>query len=128
MLVSEHIADFLNYIRSSKTCFHIAETTDEDTSKKTQDILHALELQHCNYHERAKLATELVCIRQERRDAKDVMATVEPLIDWAKNNEAAIRSLEKVLGEIRKVEKSIESRTYYPRTEVVKQVLGGKTK
>ncbi len=83
--------------------------------KKTQDVLHELELCELTYHERARAATELRKIRQRRRAAKDIIDTVTPLINWMSCQTAAINMLKKYLGEMRKAESKTEGRVYYKR-------------
>ena len=75
----------------------------------TQDYLHKLELDGLDYKERAKIATQLAKCRQARRECKDTVEILEPLIQF----------LESDIGKTRKVEGRMETRTYIPR--VLKQ-------
>lgn len=87
----------------------------------TQDYLHKLELDGLTYGERAKLATELAKCRRLRREHKDTVETLIPLVEFldSPKGKAAMDGLKEILGKTRKTEERMESRVYYNR------VLGG---
>ena len=58
-------------------------------------------------------------MRQARRQEKDIVAQLAPVVEWAKENDVAIRRLQRVLGELRKVDRNIQNRFYTPRTNVL---------
>lgn len=68
---SDIISAFLNLIIQSENEYQFALELQRAEEKKTQDVLHMLELDNLNYKERAKLATQLKNIRQKRRRYKD---------------------------------------------------------
>ena len=82
--------------------------------KLTQDYLHMLELEGLNYNERAKVATRLSQCRQLRRESKDTVEILEPLISFLESDKGKnmINLLKETLGKTRKVEERMESRTY----------------
>lgn len=123
---SERISEFLDWLRESDTIYNMAQATAEEESKKTQDILHKLELGSTTYHERAKLGRALIDIRKKRREAKDTIAVLEPVVGWKEENKSCIGSLERLLGQVRKEEINTEGRIYYPRTGIVEETLGGR--
>lgn len=120
---SEVVSTFLAFLRDSKTNYNIAEAREQELNDMTQDILHSLELDDNSYHEAAHLARVLAEVRKERRDAKDLITVLSPLAHWVEDNKTVLKSLERLLGDIRKAEKSTESRFYIPRTDVVKNTL-----
>ncbi len=126
MSTSQFISDFLEFLRESQQDYNIAIDIESTKSKETQDILHKIELDDIKYHEYAKLAKALKSIRNERREAKNTKQQLEPLIGWVEGNQAVLRELERLLGELRKVEKNIKNAHYYPRTEVVNEILKDK--
>lgn len=83
----------------------------------TQDLLHKLELGDLPYKERAKVATQLARCRQSRRECKDTIQVLQPLIDYLGTEKG--RQLNNLLGEVlgktRNVEKLMETRVYHPR-------------
>lgn len=83
----------------------------------TQDYLHHLELDGLNYKERAKVATQLAACRQERRNHKDMVISLEPLVDYLETDrgKTMLNMLKEALGKTRKIEKYMETRKYYPR-------------
>lgn len=66
-------------------------------------------------------------VRQERRQAKDKIICLQPVIDWMEENQSTIKGLERLLGSVRKAEKSIEGRIYHPKTNIVKDAIGEET-
>lgn len=47
--------------------------------------------------------------------AKDRLTMTAPVGSWLEQNQAVVKGLERLLGEIRKAEKSTENRVYIPR-------------
>lgn len=82
-----------------------------------QDYLHMLELDGLNYSERAKVATKLMKCRQDRRDSKDMVRVLEPLIKFLESDKGRnmMNLMKEVLGKTRRVEKDMENRVYVPR-------------
>lgn len=82
-----------------------------------QDYLHMLELDGLNYGERAKIATRLMKCRQDRRDSKDMVRVLEPLIRFMESDKGRnmVNLMKEVLGKTRRVEKEMENRIYVPR-------------
>ena len=83
----------------------------------TQDYLHSLELDMLSYSDRAKLATKLSRCRRLRRDHKDMVMSLAPLVDFlnSERGKRMMKDLRETLGQTRKIEKYMETRKYYPR-------------
>lgn len=113
--ISEPLEAFLGYLRECVQIYHIAEDEEAEADALTQDILHSLELEQHDETEYLALARELVAARQKRRAAKDRLTMTAPVVGWVKDNQGVIKSMERLLGEIRKAEKSTENRVYIPR-------------
>ncbi len=122
---SEQISGFLDFLRECNMAYRIALANEEEANQKIQDLLHTLELDSPGYHDGAKLARMIASVRKDRRAAKDEIVKLQAIISWIELYDKTIHSLEKLLGEVRKAEKSTEGRTYTPRTDVVKRALGG---
>ena len=120
---AEQFQQLLKFISQCQANFSIAETIQEDTEAETQDILHKLELEEITYHEYARLSKALKKVRIERRKAKDTIEQLGPLVTWVVQNNKVIKELERVLGEMRKVEKNMQYRHYNPKTNIVKETL-----
>lgn len=69
------------------------------------------------------LAMSLKRIRRCRRQAKKRQRVLGPIWDWVEQNQKYIKGLEKLLGEIRREEKSLERLVYKPRTDAVYRAL-----
>lgn len=120
--VSNGIEAFLDYIRETEQLYRISVANEQEANDATQDILHSLELEVHDYHSSARLARKLKEVRQARRAAKDLMGQTLPVVEWAEGNRQTIKALERLLGEVRKMEKNTGNRIYTPKTAIV----GGK--
>lgn len=114
-MTSKSIETFLDFLRESNQQFNIAVMVEQETNDRTQDILHRLELQQHTYHEYANLSKELRDTRKERRNAKDKISCLAPIVTWSEDNKNVIKGLEQLLGAVRKAERSTEQRIYTPR-------------
>ena len=85
--------------------------------KLTQDYLHSLELDDLDYAGRAKIATKLALCRIERREHKDTVMILEPLVQYldSEKGKQLFNLLREVLGRTRKTEERMKNRVYYPR-------------
>lgn len=83
----------------------------------TQDYLHKLELDDIGYAERAKIATKLQGCRRMRRNYKDMVEVLEPLVMFLDSDKGRnmINLLREALGKTRKIESRMENRVYFPR-------------
>lgn len=82
----------------------------------TQDLLHAIEFSK-SYKQRCKYVTQLHYNRRRRRQYKNTMAVLKPIIDFLQKeeNKKAINRLTNILGEARKTKSHIHEKTYSPR-------------
>ncbi len=85
--------------------------------KLTQDYLHMLELGNLNYKERAKVATKLARCRKTRRECKDTVEVLKPLVEFLESDRGKnlYNLVREALGKTRKVEERMETRVYIPR-------------
>lgn len=115
--VSDVISDFCRTI--DRAVKDYTQNYDEVSrmEKLTQDYLHKLELGNLNYKERAKVATQLAKCRKARRDCKDTVEILEPLVDFLNigNGRNLVNLMREVLGRMRKAEERMKTRTYRPR-------------
>lgn len=82
----------------------------------TQDLLHAIEFSN-NCKERYKYSTQLHYNRKRRRQYKDAITVLKPIIDFIQKeeNKKILNRLTNILGEARKVKNSSSDRAYSPR-------------
>ena len=85
--------------------------------KLTQDYLHKLELEDLDYKARAKLATQLRNCRRVRREIKDTLEVLGPLIQFLECDRGRnmLNLLREALGKTRKAEEYMKTRYYRPR-------------
>lgn len=120
---SEKLSAFLDFLRSSDEELYIVCSIQRDMDQATQDILHHIEMQENTQHEFILEGIALKDIRQKRRNAKDRERILTPVVEWYAANQRVVNDLQRLLGKVRKEEKSIENRTYTNRTEVVRMIL-----
>ena len=82
----------------------------------TQDLLHAIEFSN-NYKERYRYSTQLHYNRVRRRQYKNAVAVLKPLVEFMRKeeNKKVFNRLSNILGEARKAKKHINEKTYSPR-------------
>lgn len=110
----QHFLDLLTQIRSDTTFW---QEELSRTEQLTMDYLHQLELEETGYHDRAKIASSLVNVRQERRQAKNQLEISASLLAFADSEQGKQlnNQLRQVLGATRKAEKLAANRSYMPR-------------
>ncbi len=116
---SEHISNFLKFLKNIQTDYNIALETEKEADRETQDILHRLELGNDSYHTMAQMSKTIKSVRMERRKAKDARSEAEPVIRWLKESPQSVHALEQLLGEVRKIEKSNTNRHYTNKTGIL---------
>ena len=121
MKASKDLERFLDFLKSAESQLDQVMAGQQEAEAETQDILHSLELEKHSYHEMAALSRKLAEIRQTRRQHKDTAAQLTPVAEWAKENDAAVRSLQRLLGDVLKTERSTQNQFYTPRTNVLKE-------
>ncbi len=115
MNVSEMLKQFLDFEKDCETVYDLYSENVPRLDKATQDLLHQLEFG--SYKERQKTANMIAKIRKERRESKDGVAVLQPLMELFRTNDGRkfIRQMQVILGETRKIEKSMDNRIYFPR-------------
>lgn len=125
MRTSEQIAAFLDMLREARMDHNIAVQRESDADKETQDIMHWSEFQAGQASQDAKAAIldAQSLVRQHRRQAKDTAEILRPVISWVDDHGQIVKSLERLLGEVRKAEKNTESRCYTEKTDIITRTL-----
>ncbi len=115
MNISDKLKQFLDFEKDCETAYGLCSDNVPKLDKATQDLLHQLEFG--SYRERNKTANMLAKIRRERRESKDSVALLQPLVELFSTNDGRkfIKQLQLVLGEIRKIEKNMDNRIYTPK-------------
>lgn len=124
---SERLSEFLSFLRESEDNLRMAIEEMEQTGAETQDILHRLELYDDKHHAVAALGKKMRTVRRRRRVAKDTVELLTPLVEWAGENKDFLSGLQRVLGELRKIERRQQNRTYLPRTDILEDGCGART-
>ena len=120
MKKSEYIKAFLDFLRESELQYRFSHETVETEDKRCQDLLHAIEFEPSS-KERSKICTRLRNSRIKRRENKDTVEELQPIMDYLKDYKRAVDQLGQVLGAVRKIEKYHANRSYKPRVEKEKE-------
>jgi hypothetical protein len=115
ILQSKDLENFLNILRSSQEKYNIHYENVNKCDKEQNNIVHDFELLDLKYSGRAKLGTKLTKLRKERRHSKDIVELTSETVQFYKDNGMFIKKLEKLLGDLRKKEKNMETRIYIRR-------------
>ena len=116
---SIHIESFLKFCRSCTEANRLAAVAEIDMDNQTQDILHNIEINDNFPDDYILQGIALKNIRNDRREAKDIQKITHPVVQWVQNNQKTINELEKLLGAVRKAEKSTQGRMYSNRTKIL---------
>lgn len=114
---SESISSFCKLMENAQRDYAWNYDEVNRMDRLTQDYLHKLELDGLDYKERAKVATQLAKCRQARRECKDTVEILEPLVQFLESDKGKnlLNFVREALGKTRKVEERMETRTYIPR-------------
>lgn len=116
---SIQIDNFLRFCRNCTEANRRAAVTEIDMDNQTQDILHNIEI-NTNYPDDYVIqGLVLSNIRKKRREVKDIQKITHPVVQWVQQNQKTINELEKLLGAVRKAEKSTTNRVYKNRTNIL---------
>lgn len=116
---SIQIESFLKFCRSCTEANRLAAVAEIDMDNQTQDILHNIEINDNFPDDYIMQGIALKNIRKDRREAKDIQKITHPVVQWVQQNQKTINELEKLLGYVRKAEKSTQGRTYSNRTKIL---------
>ena len=124
-LISSGLEEFLKHLRDVESMFHANSMTEVEAVSETQDLLHYLELCEQDDETMKSVCRRLKEIRKERRAAKDYILQAGHVVSWIEANRQVIKSLEQVLGQVRKEERRGESRVFSPRTNTIDNLMKG---
>lgn len=122
---SQIIKTFLDFVDSARSEYNFNLEAMKNEERITQDYLHKLELEGLNCRERSKIATQLAHNRQARRNYKDAVEELEPIVEFFEDpkNRSVLNSMSQLLGQVRKVESYHKRRFYVPKVidgEIIK--------
>ena len=114
---SSVIKMFLDFVENAKSDYNYSLEAMKNEDRITQDYLHKLELEGLNYRERSKIATQLATNRRNRRNYKDAVEELEPIINFFEEpqNRNFLNHMSQLLGQVRKVESYHQKRFYIPK-------------
>lgn len=128
-MTSEKLKSFLDDIREAEADLNSAISDEIEANQQTQDILHAIEMDEYDHRRAPALVRTLWAVRKRRRVSKEAVERLTPIVDWSKENQDTIKSLERLLGTLRRTERHQEKRMYTRRTNILesKDLLSDKS-
>ncbi len=114
--VSEQIKRFLDFVDECRELNSMAYDGVGEEDKRHQDLMHEIEFEE-DPDKIAEIGMRVHQNRVQRRVYKDIYAVTAPVVKFAREpqNKKAMDLARQLLGEVRKVEKRQENRTYIPR-------------
>lgn len=116
---SIRIDSFLRFCRDCIDANKRSAIAEMDADNQMQDILHNIEINDNFPDDYILQGLALKNIRKERREAKDIQKITYPIVQWVNQNQKTINELEKLLGAVRKAERSTQGRMYSNRTKIL---------
>ena len=115
--LSQQISGFLQLLDQAQKDYILSQSEITRLDQLTQDYLHLLELQDRDYHNLAQVATSIKQCRINRRQHKDNIVLLEPLVTLlsSEKGKLIISQLQQTLGAVRKAERAAQDRHYSPR-------------
>ena len=122
-LCPEYVIDkFLEFTRNVQSLTYQLDAQIEEYRNQEQDFDHYIELSDdLSEDEAYKVYCRIKDMRRERRKCKNEKELLEPVLDWITNAESSLKSLQNVLGKIRKNKVTIDNRAYVVRTHVFEE-------
>ena len=124
---SEYIEEFLKFIREVPEKYNNAQSQEKEADMETQDILHWTEfneMPNIDGDGGVLILGVIGIVRRKRRSGKDTKTILQPAVEWMNTHKGTINSLEQLLGDVQKAEKSTKNRRYTERTNIMEQMLG----
>ena len=113
------IAKFWQFIHQIESKSEISAQDESKIDKEIQDLLHKIEIEECSEEESLKIIKRIKELRQERRDCKDYLTLVAPLIEFLKDesNAKCLKTLANIAGRVNNKAKQLGNRVYFLRTK-----------
>lgn len=121
MKESEKLSSLLKEIRELQNQYAFSQGRIDDLELLQGDLLHKIEFNAGIASERNKIATQLKKMRNERRKHKEMVELHKELIVFLNDNQSQVKRLEKILGNMRKIEEMQSNRQYKPRSMTVEE-------
>lgn len=119
---SGYLEDFLNFLDFVEEQRSIQTQNLADRNNDLLDLEHYIEFEKADGKTRLKLYAKLQDTRKERRKAKDMLQTMEPICLWISENQNSVQKLRNLLGQVRKIERGQASRAYAIRGHILDDV------
>lgn len=108
------ISDILQEARRQNT---LAINDLKYCEDRQNDLLHEIEFGSANRQHLGKVARELRDIRIRRRNAKNMIKIVKPIIDWSEKSDNIRNGLYKAIGDTKRIDSELRSMKYTFKTE-----------
>ena len=111
---SEVLSEFLSYIDRIRYDYKSAHDAVRKEEKRLQDLLHELEFAD-GENEKRRAGTKLQQSRRNRRQKKDEMMRIEPIVQFfdEPTQKSSINKMRQLLGKQRKQEEFLDGERHY---------------
>lgn len=121
MKESEKLSNILAEARSIKSQYEFSCIKINEMDLLQNDLVHKIEFKDKTARERSKTTTRMKKCRDERRNNKEYVELMEELVLFIDTNQPLIKRLEKILGNMRRIEENQGKRSYKPRVMTVEE-------
>lgn len=121
MKESEKLSNILADVRSIKSQYEFSCSKINEMDLLQNDLVHKIEFKDKTARERSKTTTRMKKCRDERRENKEYVELMEELVSFIDTNQPLIKRLEKILGNMRRIEENQGKRSYKPRVMTVEE-------
>lgn len=118
-ITSSYLEDFIDFLEAADEQYSMSMQDLEDTNVDLQDLQHFIEFGKADGKKRLKIYELYHQTRVKRRNAKETLEQLAPIVEWYDKNSQCIQDLRAVLGSVRKIEKLQDSRVYAIRGHIL---------
>lgn len=119
---SKAIKEFTSLVDGACSNLSFLEENLELANAASSDLLHYIELEQPSASQMVRVYKKQQENRRVRRELKDLLELARPISQWKKRHTQAYKELTELLGAIRKIEHSQDTRAYACRTHVLDDI------
>ena len=111
--VSTTIKCFFDFLNTANMAYECAKNALSVEDKRAVDLIHMIEFES-DYDERGQICTQLHNSRLIRRNNKDILEELYPIVKWMSDEKhlQALSDLNAAINEMEKIEKRRSNRSY----------------
>lgn len=113
------ISKFHQYLHQIETKAENVKNEETKIEGELQDLLHKIEIDDCSEEEGLEILKRIKVVRQHRRECKDFLLLVSPILELLKDDTIAkaLKQLVNVCGRVNNKAHDLDNRIYFLRTK-----------